>query len=123
MKWKDVFDKSFNIQSSPNEVLVFLPGTYTGSRISFVWTTLEEIERGVDLFSLPLHRYELYGDEVEKPGDTFQNYQPLVRLSQEELVGRKIRIMEERWKKFQVAKKSPKTKNKASRVLYDSLFF
>jgi len=47
----------------------------------------------------------------------------LKTLSQEEKVCRKIVIMEERWEKFQAAKKNPKTKNKASRVLYGSLSF
>jgi len=105
MKWEEVFDKSFNIRGTLNEVIVFLPGTYTGSHISYVWTTLEEIERGVDLLSLPVHHYGLYGAEIHKPGAIFQDYQYLVKMSQEELVCRKIQIMEERWKKFQAAKK------------------
>ena len=108
MKWEDVFDKSFNIQGSPDKVLVFLPGTYTGSHISYVWTTLKEIERGIDLFSLTVLRYGLYGAEVKKPGYVFSSHQPLVRVSQEERVCRKIKVMEERWNRFQVAKKKPK---------------
>ena len=105
MKWEDVFDKSFNIRGSPGKVIVFLPGTYTGSHILYVWTTLEEIDCGIDFFSLPALRYGLYGAEINKPGDIFQSYQYLVKMSQEELVCKKIVIMEERWKKFQAAKK------------------
>jgi len=123
MKWEDVFDKSFNIQGSPGKVIVFLPGTCDGLHISYVWTTLAEIERGIDLSALPKLRYGLYGAEREKPGAIFSSHQPLKILSQEERVCRKIVIMEERWKKFQAAKKKPKVKNKVSRVIYDELFF
>ena len=108
MKWEDVFDKSFNIRGIPGKVLVFLPGTYTGSHISYVWTTREEIERGTDFFSLPVFRYGLHGAELEKPGDGFSSHQPMKTLSQEERVCRKIVLMEERWKKFQADKKKPK---------------
>jgi len=123
MNWEDVFDKSFNIRGTPGKVIVFLPGTYDGLHISYVWTTLAEIERGLDPSTLPKLRYWLYGAEREKPGAIFSSHQPLKTLSQEEKVCRKIVIMEERWEKFQAAKKKPKTKNKASRVLYGSLSF
>jgi len=119
MKWEDVFDKSFNIKSSPGKVIVFLPGTYTGSYISYVWTTLEETECGVDLFSLPVHRYGLYGTERERPGDIFSSHQPMKTLSQEERVCQKIVIMEERWKKFQAAKKVVTNKKTKTRVKKD----
>lgn len=107
MQWSEVFDKYFIIHGRlGTDVLVFIPGTYTGESIRYAWTTVEAIEAGLDYSSLVSTLFRLYGDEARRPGPQFDNWRPMVQLSQEEMVCRKIRVMEERWRKFQEGKEA-----------------
>lgn len=105
MQWSEVFGKYFIISGRfETNVLVFIPGTYNGEGIQYAWTTVEAIEAGLDYSSLFPILFRLYGDEAHAPGSQFDNWKPMVQLSQEERVCRKIRVMEERWKRFQKKK-------------------
>ena len=107
MQWSEVFDKYFIIKGRLKiDVLVFIPGTYNGESIRYAWTTVEAIEAGLNYSSLVSIPFRLYGAEARRPGSQFDNWRPMVQLSQEERVCKKIRVMEERWRKFQ--KKKPR---------------
>lgn len=124
MQWSEVFDKYFIINGRlGTDVLVFIPGTYTGERIRYAWTTVEAIEAGLDYSSLISFHFTLCGDEVRAPGSQFNNWKPMEQISQEERVYRKIRVMEERWKKYQENKKVPNRGKTFYTVTMDDAFF
>lgn len=107
MRWEEVFDKYFIISGDPERVLVFIPGSYKeNTSIRFAWTTKEDVENGLDISSLNRVNYGLYGKEKEEPSDTFNNWEYIVPISKEERICKKIRMMEERWKRFKKSKTS-----------------
>lgn len=107
MEWSEVFDKYFIIKDRPEEVLVFIPGSFDSYSIRFAWTTVEAIEAGLDINMLSAIRYYLYGHELEGPSSVFKDWRPMQTPSPQERVCRKVRMMEERWKKFQETKRAP----------------
>lgn len=106
MQWFEVFDKYFIINGRLTDVLVFIPGTYNGESIRYAWTTVGAIEAGLDYSSLVSTLFRISGDEASGTGSQFNNWKPIKQISQEERVCRKIRVMEERWRKFQEGKKA-----------------
>jgi hypothetical protein len=108
MKWEDVFDKYFIIRHETDRVLVFVPGSYTGDSIRYDWTTVEDLENGVDPTSGYTTTYGLYGEERDAPGELFQDAHPIVKLTQEEKVCKKIKVLEERFQNNQQRKKAVK---------------
>lgn len=114
MKWEEVFDKYFVINHDTHRVLVFIPGSYDGSSIRYAWATREAIEDGVNVFTLYSHTYILFGAEIKHPSNLFNDWFPMETISKEERICRKIRVMEERWKKFQETKAA---KNQIKTVL------
>lgn len=106
MQWFEVFDKYFIINGRLTDVLVFIPGTYNGESIRYAWTTVGAIEAGLDYSSLVSTLFRISGDEASGTGSQFNNWKPIKQIPQEERVCRKIRVMEERWRKFQEGKKA-----------------
>ena len=106
MKWEDVFDYYFILETNPSRALVFIPGSYTGEHIKYAWTTMEDIHNGLDHSLLSNTTYSLMGDERLRPGNTFKNYREIIKLSKEERICLKIKKIEERWGRYQANKRS-----------------
>jgi len=105
MKWEDVFDKYFIINRYEGSVLVFIPGSYRGGSIEFVWTSIKNIEAGVDLQTFNRTIYNIDEWEISGPSlRTFGDWIPMVVLTQEERVYRKIKVLEERFNKHRKKK-------------------
>jgi len=107
MQWSEVFDKYFIIDGMQNSVVVFIPGTLTDSNIKWAWVSKDAINDPIDYSLLYQTTYACYGSEKDGPGYQFQKWRPLKVLSQEERVCNKIKVMEERWNRFQELKKKP----------------
>lgn len=106
MQWSEVFDKCFNFANGM--VLVFIPGSYTGTSIRYAWTTREIIDSGLDYSLLSPLNYSIGFEEIRGPGGQFSKWEYIKLISQQERICNKIKVMEDRWKKFQDHKKSKK---------------